>query len=78
MTSRVNLNPKLRRIPPRAEDYIRYINDVVVRNLKLGNPGDDITLEMPGIVSLAYKIVNETSNFVIQDVGTDVVFIPRQ
>jgi hypothetical protein len=68
----------VRRIPPRAEDYIRYINSMIIKNLKMAEEGADITLEMPTIVSLAYKIVNETGNFVIQDVGKDVVFVPRQ
>ena len=77
MASRINLNPSVRRIPPRAEDYIRYLNNVIVQNLRQGNNGD-IVLEMPGMVSLAYKIVNETGTFVIQDVGMNVVFVPGQ
>lgn len=77
MASRINLNPSVRRIPPRAEDYIRYLNNVIVQNLRQGNNGD-IVLEMPGMVSLAYKIVNETGTFVVQDVGMNVVFVPGQ
>jgi len=78
MPSRINLNPRVRRIPPRAEDYVRYINDMIIKNLRMADEGSDVTLEMPTVVSLAYKIVNETGNFVIQDVGRDVVFVPRQ
>ena len=77
MPSRINLNPPIRRIPPRAEDFIRYINDTIVFNLRVGNT-DDLVLEMPTVVALAYKIVNETGTFELQDVDLNVVFKPRQ
>lgn len=72
-----NLNPRPRRIPPRAESLIRYVNDVIVRNLRTGNT-DDIVLNLPDIVGLAYKVVNETGTITVHEYGMDVMFVPRQ
>lgn len=72
-----NLNPRPRRIPPRAENLVRYINDVIVRNLRMQNQ-DDIVINLPDMVSLAYKVVNETGTLTVHEYGMDVVFVPRQ
>jgi hypothetical protein len=72
-----NLNPRSRRIPPRAEDLVRYINGVIVQNLRSRNT-DDIVLNLPDIVGLAFKVVNETGTITVHDYGMDVMFVPRQ
>ena len=72
-----NLNPRSKRIPPRAEDLIRYVNDVIVQNLK-AQSDDDVILNLPDTISLAYKVVYETGTITVHDYGLDVAFVPRQ
>lgn len=72
-----NLNPRVRRIPPRAESLVRYINGMIVRNLQVGSD-EDIVLDLPPIVSLAYLVTNETGTIVVRDFNADITFVPRQ
>jgi hypothetical protein len=64
---------RTKRIPPRAEHILRYINDILITNLRAGETESVIVL--PGIVSRAYMIVNETSTLEVQDfaAGTELV-----
>lgn len=72
-----NLNPRTRRIPPRAEDMARYINDLIVHNLRSGG-AEDTVFELPGIVALAYTITNEMGTMTVREFGLDVAFVERQ
>jgi len=72
-----NLNPRVRRIPPRAESLVRYINDVIVHNLRVGSD-EDIIINLPATVSLAYMVTYETGTIAVQEFGNDVVFVPAQ
>jgi hypothetical protein len=72
-----NLNPRVKRIPPRAEDLARYINDTIVYNLRVGTD-EDITLDLPDIVALAHMITNETGTIPVREFGLDVVFVQSQ
>lgn len=53
------VSPKKQRIPPRAEAVIRFVNDTVLHNLRLGK--DSTQLILPSLVERAYNIVYETS-----------------
>jgi hypothetical protein len=72
-----NLNPRVRRIPPRAESLVRYINDVMVWNLRVGSD-EDIVLNLPAVVSLAYMVTYETGTIPVQEFDTNVMFVPAQ
>lgn len=76
-TLRVNKNPAITRISPRAEEFVRYINDMLIHNLN-NDSSADVTLELPSIVMLAYKITYETGPFTIQNVDPRILFAPQQ
>lgn len=77
MATSPNLNPRQKRIPPRAEELIRYINDTIVRDLKADSSGD-VVFTLPDTISLAFKVVNETGTITVIDYGLDVGFVQRQ
>ncbi|RLI88015.1 MAG: hypothetical protein DRP01_00245 [Archaeoglobales archaeon] len=51
--------PRKHQIPPRAEAWIRYINDSLLRNVSLGEDATSVIL--PPLVERAYMLLNETT-----------------
>ena len=51
--------PKRLRIPPRGEALIRFVNDLILHNLRGGAETTKIIL--PPLVERAYNVVYETS-----------------
>lgn len=72
-----NLNPRYKRIPPRAEELVCYLNDVMVFNFQVRTPEGAI-INLPDTVALAHMITNEVGTISVQDFGLDVAFVPRQ
>lgn len=73
----MNLNPRLIRIPPRAEELLRYLNNVMVFNFQVRTPGGAV-INLPDTVALAHTIANEVTTIPVQDFGLDVGFVPKQ
>lgn len=72
-----NLNPRYKRIPPRAEELVRYINDVMVFDFAV-NRTTGAVLDLPDVVAFAHMVVNEVGTISVQDFGLDVTFVPNQ
>jgi hypothetical protein len=72
-----NLNPKYKRIPPRAEELVRYINDVMVFDFA-ANRNTGAVIDLPDIVAFAHMVTNEVGTIPVQDFGLDVMFVPKQ
>lgn len=73
----VNLNPRYKRIPPRAEEVIRYLNDVMVFDFSV-NRTTGAVIDLPDVVAFAHMIANEVGTITVQDFGLDVSFVPKQ
>jgi hypothetical protein len=67
---------RTKRIPPRAEHLLRYVNDILVNNLRAGE--DQSVIVLPAIVSRAFLVVNETSTLEVQDFAADTVLVEVQ
>jgi hypothetical protein len=59
--------PRIRRIIPRADHVLRYINSIILNNLRSDVPEEDTVITLPSIVSRAYMIVNETATLEVSD-----------
>jgi len=68
--------PKKRRILPRADHMLRYINDVILSNLRAQDTDTVVTL--PGLVSRAYMIVNETATLEVLDLTPEHELVVKQ
>jgi hypothetical protein len=73
----LNLNPRVKRIPPRAEEVVRYINDVMVFDFA-ANRTTGAVIDLPDIVAFAHTITNEVATIPVQEFGLDVTFVPKQ
>jgi hypothetical protein len=62
--------PKKRRIIPRADHMLRYINSILLSNLR-ARTDEDTIITLPSIVSRAYMIVNETATLEVSDLTPD-------
>lgn len=75
--TKVAKEPRVLKIPPRAEFMLRHINRVMLGNSR--NSLDDYMETMrPPIVSLAFTIVNETHLLDVSNYPSDVQFQVRQ
>lgn len=72
-----NLNPRVVRIPPRAEEMVRYLNNVMVFNFQVRTPEGAI-IDLPDTVAFAHMITNEVGTIPVQEFGLDVMFVPKQ
>lgn len=68
--------PRVRRFPPRAENFLAYIQEAILYNLEMGQAS--IVIEMPGPVEIAFMIVNETQTIAVQDYADGTVYVPVQ
>ena len=68
--------PKLKRIPPRAESLLKHIIDSLITNARLG--GNDTKVDLPPLVERAYMIVNETAALSVLDYAPEDTFIKEQ
>lgn len=68
--------PRKRRILPRADHMLRYINDVILSNLRAQTTDTVVTL--PGLVSRAYMIVNETATLEVLDLKPEHELVVKQ
>jgi hypothetical protein len=68
--------PRKRRILPRADHMLRYINDVILSNLRAQDTDTVVTL--PGLVSRAYMIVNETATLEVLDLTPEHELVVKQ
>jgi hypothetical protein len=69
--------PRKRRVIPRADHFLRYINDIILSNLR-ARTEEDTTITLPGIVSRAYMIVNETATLEVSDLTPDHEVVVEQ
>lgn len=69
--------PRKRRVIPRADHFLRYINDTILSNLR-ARTEEDTTITLPGIVSRAYMIVNETATLEVSDLTPDHEVVVEQ
>lgn len=64
------------RILPRADHLLRYVNSSIIHNLKAEET--DTVIVLPGIVSRAYTIVNETTTLEVSDLTSEYELVVRQ
>ena len=57
---------------------LRYINDIILSNLRSSVDEEDTVITLPGIVSRAYMIVNETATLEVSDLTPDHVVVVEQ
>jgi hypothetical protein len=69
--------PRKRRVIPRADHFLRYINDIILSNLR-ARTDEDTIITLPGIVSRAYMIVNETATLEVSDLTPDHEVVVEQ
>ncbi len=55
---------RVKRMLPKPENLLRLANRNIVNNLRLGH---EATVAVPGLISRAYIIVNETSDIRYRD-----------
>ena len=67
---------KTKRIPPRADHFLRYINDTVLTNLRAR--AEETKLQVPGIVERAFQLINETATIIIEDIDAEEELSERQ
>jgi hypothetical protein len=70
--------PVKRRIIPRADHFLRYINDIILHNLRSEEEEADTIISIPAIVSRAYMVVNETATLEVSDLTSDHEIVTRQ
>jgi hypothetical protein len=70
--------PRIRRIIPRADHVLRYINSIILNNLRSDVPEEDTVITLPSIVSRAYMIVNETATLEVSDLTPNYEVIVGQ
>lgn len=75
--TRPSIEPRVLKIPPRAEFMLRHINRVMIGNSR-NSLEDNMDTMRPPIVSLAFTIVNETNLLDVSDYPSDVQFQVRQ
>ena len=68
--------PRLKKIPPRAESLLKHIIDSLITNAQ--RSGDDTAVDLPPLVERAYMVVNETAALSVLDYAPDDVFIKEQ
>lgn len=69
--------PRTRRIIPRADHLLRYINDIMLSNLR-ARTEEDTVVTLPGIISRAYMIVNETATLEVSDLTPEYEVVVEQ
>ncbi len=55
---------RVKRMLPKAENFLRLANRNIVNNRRLGH---EATVSVPGLISRAYIIVNETADIEYRD-----------
>ena len=68
--------PRRRRIPPRAEAVLRYVNDVMLHNMRGG--ADSTQILLPPLVERAYNVVYETNTIEYRDYPTGIITRNKQ
>ncbi len=69
-------SPKRRRIPPRGEAVLRFVNDLILHNLRGDSEVTEILL--PPLVERAYMIVYETSTIEYRDYPAGITTRKKQ
>jgi len=70
--------PRIRRIIPRADHMLRYVNSILLNNLRSDTAEEDTVITLPGIISRAYMIVNETATLEVSDLTPDYEVVVEQ
>lgn len=68
--------PRKRQIPPRAEAWIRYINESLLRNAEMGE--DELSVMAPPLVERAYILLNETTPLEVEEYPVGTLFRREQ
>jgi len=68
--------PRKRRILPRADHMLRYINEVILNNLRAQT--EDTVITLPGVISRAYMLVNETATLEVLDLKPEHELVVKQ
>jgi hypothetical protein len=68
--------PRFKRMAPRAENLLRYINDSIIYNLKLG--ATEFKIWAPSLLNRAFAIVNETGTLIVRDYDASTQFKDKQ
>jgi len=71
------VSPKRRRIPPRGEAVIRFVNDRILHNLR-GGESETTQIILPPLVERAYNIVYETSTIEFRDYPIGIITRKKQ
>lgn len=69
--------PRKRRVIPRADHLLRYINDIILSNLR-ARTDEDTVVTLPGIISRAHMIVNETATLEVSDLTPEYEVVVEQ
>lgn len=70
------VSPRRRRIPPRGEALVRFVNDLILHNLRGGAITTEILL--PPLVERAYNVVYETTTIEYRDYPSGIVTRKKQ
>lgn len=70
--------PRIRRIIPRADHMLRYVNSILLNNLRSDTAEEDTIITLPSIVSRAYMIVNETATLEVSDLTPEYEVVVGQ
>ena len=70
------VEPKIKRIPPRGEAVLRFVNDLILHNMRGGEDATEIIL--PPLMERAYMVVYETTTIEYRDYPAGVVTRNKQ
>ena len=68
--------PKSHRIPPRGEAVLRFVNDLILHNLR--DEGAITEIILPSLIERAYMVVNETSTIEFRNYPAGVTTRAKQ
>ena len=70
------VSPKRHRIPPRGEAILRFVNDLILHNLRRKAGTTEILL--PPLVERAYLVVYETNTIEYRDYPSGIITRKKQ